>query len=60
MASEENEDVWLFVAQVELSLTILILIIIALGEYSREFRAFVVWFVEIQIRERFRRLLAGQ
>ena len=60
MVREEDEDFWFFVVQVECALLLSILLFLALGHYSREFRILVVWFVENQIRERFRRLVAGQ
>ena len=59
MSGQDNEEFWLLVVQVQLSLLVVLLIFLTLGHYSREFRFFVVWFVEEQIRGRFRRVVAG-
>ena len=50
--SEENDDFWLLVIKVEFVLIILVLTFLVLGYFSRNFRVFVVWFIELRIRGR--------
>ncbi len=64
MAREESEDneFWGFVVQVQAFVILLIVIVIALVHYSREFRdlLFFRFFIIDEQIQRFRRLVAGQ
>ena len=57
---EEDEEFYYFVCKVQILLIVLLLTFCLVGHCSRNFRIFVVWLIEVRIRERFRRYMAGR
>ncbi len=54
--ADENEAFWIFVVKVELALLVPIVLFLVLGHFSRRFRAWAVWFVEVRAKQTLRRL----